>query len=43
MDSDLKNFLESCLQVNPKNRSIPEELLKHKIFEGVTEMQFINE
>ncbi|XKL62878.1 hypothetical protein PGB90_002711 [Kerria lacca] len=43
MDSDLKNFLESCLQVNPKNRSIPEELLKHKIFEGVTEMQFIND
>ncbi|KAH8315054.1 hypothetical protein KR059_004624 [Drosophila kikkawai] len=35
MDKDLRQLLESCLQVLPKKRPLPQELLKQPIFESV--------
>lgn len=37
MNSDLKSFLEMCLHVDPRKRSMPEELLRHKLFDGLSE------
>ncbi|XP_026469381.1 TBC domain-containing protein kinase-like protein [Ctenocephalides felis] len=37
LDNDLKVFLESCLNINPKERLTAEELLKFKMFDEVVE------
>lgn len=36
MEPALKNFLELCLQIDPRQRGIPQDLLKHKVFAGMS-------
>lgn len=32
LDSALKNLLESCLSISPKDRPQPEDILQHEVF-----------
>ncbi len=36
MNADLKDFLESCLHIDARKRKMPEQLLKHKIFDEIS-------